>query len=145
VIRRVFTLTGTSPASASTALGDSVVGLLGYDRFSIEAVIIGGTGGTLDVYLQRQVTDNVWADWLHFPQVAAAATKKYAVQCGRSNDVTIREIATGTDAAHGTPVLAANTFIGGHPGNKIRAVYVAGSGTSVGAAQTIYITAWNAL
>jgi hypothetical protein len=52
-------------------------------------------------------------------------------------NTTITTVGTGT-----SPVLAANTFLGGHPGNQVRALYVAGAGTAAGAAQSIEITAW---
>lgn len=140
--RKVFKIVDTSPGTASTtALGGVIEGLIDYDWFTIDAIIIGGTGGTLDVVLHRQVESNVWAEWLHFPQVAAGVTKTYSVQTGSDN--IIREVGVGaTDAAAGTQVLPVNSFIGGHPGLAVRAVYITGSGVSVGATETIRLTAW---
>jgi hypothetical protein len=147
---KVFRITGTSPGSAATAVVGSVVrGLHDFDWFTIDAVIIGGTGGTIDVTLQRKVQSlvdgtavDVWVDWCHFPQVAAATTKKYTCSTGASTSIT--EVGTqaaspGTTAA----TLAANTFTGGHPGPEVRMLATGGSGTSVGATQTIYISAWS--
>jgi len=145
VIRKLFTITGTSPASASTAIvGSVVLGLERYDWFTIDAALVGATGGTLDVYLQRrialdsEVTGGVWADWLHLTQLASGASAiKYSLQTG--SDKTISTVAFGTDASAGTPVLSAASFVGGHPGQALRCVCVAGASTSAGAAVTIYL------
>lgn len=139
---QLFTLTGTSPASASTALGGVAPGLDRFDGFNIDADLVGATGGTLDVYLQRQVADNVWRDWLHFPQLTAGgAAVRYSVSTAPGVANTIVAVGTGTDSA-ATPVLAANTFVGGHPGTKVRVVLVAGASTSAGAVYTIHIKGW---
>lgn len=134
------TLTGTSPASASTAIGGTVAGLDKYDSFTIDADLIGATGGLLDVYLQREVATNVWRDWLHFPQLTAGASAvRYCVQPGPNN--TIVAVGVGTEST-ATPALAANTCVGGHPGTKLRVVLVAGASTSAGAAYSIVIRGW---
>lgn len=138
---RYFTISDTSPASASTVVGDVIAGLNDYDWFTIDASLAGATGGTLDVYLQRLVgdptTSTTWRDWLHFPQLAAgAAAVAYHAQ-SFSPSPTLTVVGTNT-----TPVIAANTFLGGHPGNQVRALYVAGAGTSAGVAQSIVITCW---
>lgn len=140
--RFVQTITDTSPGSASTAIGDTVKGLADFDWFSVDAQLVGATGGTLDVYLQRKVDSDLWADWLHFPQLTAgAAAVKYSAQSG--SDKTIHAVGNGSDASAGTPALAANTLVGGHPGDQLRAVYVAGAGTSAGAAVVIKVCGWN--
>jgi hypothetical protein len=146
--RLLYTISDTSPAVASTALSAATLGgLEEYDWFTIDAALVGATGGTLDVYLQRQiaaaaeVSGGVWADWLHFPQLSAGgAAVKYSAITGASTTITV--VGNATDASGATPALAANTFIGGHPGNMLRAVYVAGTSTSAGAAVKIYVTAW---
>lgn len=135
------TIADTSPSSASTAVSaSSVTGLEKFDWIAIEADLAGATGGTLDVYLQRKLGDNLWRDWLHFTQLASgAAAVKYSAQSSSSTDIVT--VGGGTTAAPGV-ALAANTFVGGHPGTEIRAVYVAGASTSAGAAQTIRIYGW---
>jgi hypothetical protein len=146
--KQVNKITGTSPASASTAIVGGVVRNLEiYDWFSIDAALVGATGGTLNVYLQRQIANSdevsggVWADWLAFAQLSAGASAvKYSLQTGSSQN--IYTVAHGTDASAGTPVLTAGSFCGGHPGTALRCVCVAGSSTSAGAAVTIYITGW---
>lgn len=148
--RQLFIIDDTSPSSASqTTIGDYCKGLLAYDWFTIDALLVGATGGTLDVYLQRQVamdsevSGGVWVDWLHFTQLASGASAvRYSVQSGANN--TINTVASATDSSAGTPALSAGSFVGGHPGDKVRAVYVSGSGTSAGAAVKIYITGWRA-
>jgi hypothetical protein len=132
-------ITGTSPASASTAaVGDVLSGLQQFDELFIDAALVGATGGTLDVYIQRKLKTDVWADWAHFPQLASgAAAVKYSVPNGRGTTIVV--VGGGTDATP-APALAANTFLGGHPGDILRCVCVAGASTSVGAAVAIRIT-----
>ncbi len=141
---KTFTISDTSPAAASTAAGTIITGLEDFDFLRIDAALVGATGGTLNVHLQRQVKANVWADWLSFTQLAAgAAAVKYTTNCsGAAATTTIStSFGIGTDASPGV-ALAAGTFLGGHPGRAIRAVYVAGASTSAGAAVLIYITGY---
>lgn len=141
---QTFTIADTSPAAASTAVGTVIGGLGDFHAFRIDAALVGATGGVLDVYLQRKIKDNVWADWAHFTQLTAGnAAVKWTLVAGvpvLSTTLT-SSFGIGTDAAPGV-ALAANTFIGGHPGSAIRPVYVAGASTSAGAALTFYITCW---
>jgi hypothetical protein len=107
----------------------------------IDATIIGGTGGVVDAWLQRKIEGvDAWRDWIRFPQVAAATTKRYSVQVMSST--TIHDVSEGTTASPGTPTIAANTSVGGHPGDKVRLVVTAGAGTSAGATQTIRVSGW---
>lgn len=146
---QLFTISDTSPAAQSTVVGSAVRGLAEWDSFRIDATLTGATGGVLDVYLQRQLAANVWADWLHFTQVtaAAAAATVTAFATGgalAADVVSLVAVGVGNDASPGV-ALAAGKFIGGHPGTAVRAVYVAGASTSAGAAQVIRITAWRKL
>lgn len=144
--RRVIIISGTSPSSASTAvLSGLAAGLEGFDEVRIDADLVGATGGTLDVYVQRQValdaeiSGGVWVDWIHFPQLGAgAAAVRYSVSPGAG--VAISPVGVGTDASAGTPALAANTSVGGHPGSAVRVVCVAGVSTSAGATVKVYVT-----
>lgn len=77
-----------------------------------------------------------WYDWCRFPQVAAATNKIYTCQSGAGSDIT--ETGQCTTASPAI-VLAANTFIGGHPGQRLRLVVTAGAGTSAGATQTVRV------
>lgn len=144
---KTFTISDTSPAAASTAIGTIVHGLSDFEFFRIDAALVGATGGTLDVYLQRKIADNVWADWLHYTQLASGgAAVKWTALAGNPTLSTAltSTFGIGTDASPGV-ALAANTFLGGHPGQAIRPVYVAGGGTSAGAAVLIYVTCWRSL
>lgn len=142
--RLLGTIADTSPASASTAVSAiAVSGLEQYQEIHIEADLLGATGGTLDVYLQRRLGNDLWRDWIHFSQLAdGAAAVKYSAPPGYSQTMTV--VGGGTTAAPGV-AIAANTNIGCHPGTEIRAVYVAGAGTSVGAAQTVRVFGLQAL
>lgn len=135
-----FFITGTSPASASTAqVGEEAKGLSRFQHFDFVLKEIGGTGGTVDVYIQRFDTNlNEWVDYAHFPQVAAATTARYvATSQPLTGANPILSVGQGT-----TPALAANSIIGGHPGDKVRMVVTAGAGTSAGATQMLSIRAW---
>lgn len=137
---RLFTLSATSPAIASTVVGPEQAGLSQFDYFMVDADLVGATGGALDVYLQREVAAGVWRDWLHFPQLAAAAgAVSYTVPVSGEPDVFV--VGTGA-ASTASPALAADAFVGGHPGDKLRLVFVAGASTSAGAAITVRINAW---
>jgi len=135
-----FTITATTGNAAGSALlGSALLGLGIWDDFVIDAVLLGPTGGTLDLYLQRRIKDDLWADWIHFPQVAAATAKVYTIPTQWPTPAATN-IGTFNNAGTGTAVIAANTVIGGHPGDGIRAYVTQGAGTSAGAAQTIYVT-----
>lgn len=140
-----FPLTGATPASASSAVvaGCNLQGLDKYDWFELDAVITGGTGGTLDIYLQRKVAADVWVEFCHFPQVAAATTKCYSIKSQAGTSIT--EVGKFNDAGSGTAVLAANSLVGGHFGDQIRAYATAGAGTSVAGSLTLYVRAFRAV
>lgn len=138
-----FIVTGTSPATASTSIASAAPGLVTdldeFEWFSWTAVLAGATGGTLDVYLQRRLTGNVWTDWIHFPTITAAATA--AAYTGDSNCANVFMASSGVSAdAAATPALTANTVACAHPGERVRLVMVANVGTSAGADQTIYLS-----
>ncbi len=123
-------------AAASTAAGDTCAGLGNYDALDIVAELVGATGGTLDVYLQSSPDGGTtWFDYIHFPQLAsAAAAVKYRVTVPTMGEAGITVIGKNT-----TPVLAANTVVGGLWSDRLRALYVAGASTSAGAVVTISI------
>jgi hypothetical protein len=140
---QLFAITGTSPATATTSIASAAPGLVTgldvFEWFTWTAVLTGATGGTLDVYLQRRLTTDVWADWIHFTQIAAAASA--VTYTGDSNCGNTYMASTGVSAdATATPALVANTVACAHPGERVRLVMVGGAGTSAGAAQTIYLT-----
>jgi hypothetical protein len=137
----VLSITETTPAAASTVVGGSLSGLSRYESLRIDAVLVGATGGALDVYLQRKVGPNLWVDWAHFAQLAAgAAAIIESLVCTPQNSTTVATTVTGGTDATPALTIAADSFLGGHPGDVIRAVYVAGASTSAGAAITIHVT-----
>lgn len=137
---KIITLTQTSPASASTAASTNFVGDLSYfNALSFIATLQGGTGGTLDVYLQTSFDDGVtWYDYAHYAQLAAgAAQSRILWHVNRSTSVTApTTIGTGT-----SPALAVSTINGGAWGDRLRLLFVAGAGTSAGASQSVSIIA----
>lgn len=138
------TTTGTT---AARVVGTAIRGLTKYEWFSVDANLKGVPLGTLDVYLQREVaaaadvSGGVWADWVHFPQLSEAGARVYySAQSIPSGDITV--VGRGTDASAGTPALAANTNIGGHPGDAVRLVAKCGSATLTGTSLTVTLIGW---
>jgi hypothetical protein len=125
----------TSPASATTVAQTPVTGLGPYRSMVVFANIQGGTGGTLDIYIQFSPDGGTtWVDYAHFAQLAAGAaaiTRAFAVSKS-GQQTTLQTVGTGT-----SPALAASTIIGGDWGDRLRVVAVAGTSTSAGAAQVI--------
>ena len=103
-----------------------------YQALSFEAVLMGATGGTLDVYVQNSPDmGSTWYDYIHFAQLASgAATVRYvaSVASGAQN------LSLQTIGFNLSPALAAATAIGGAWGDRFRLVMVSGAGTSAGAA-----------
>lgn len=144
-----FVLTGTTPAAASSGviLG-TMRGLARYNAIRVDALLQGATGGTLDLYLQRRVLgatspNSIWLDWLHFTQLAGgAAAVRYSAFAGDN----VPNVALATvgqmndDLSVGAFALAAGTFVGGLPGDEVRLCAVAGTGTTAGALQNVYLT-----
>ncbi len=132
----VFTITGTSPATAVAAvLGSPVLGMDKFNEIKIVANLLGATGGALDVYIQWTPDGGTtWYDYAHFTQLGAgAAAVKYT--CSSTFGTTV-PVATGSGTS---PVLAAGASVGGPFGDGLRCYVVAGASTSAGAAQTIKI------
>lgn len=135
------TVTLTSPATATTAVGATTFKgsmFARAEKLVIDADLLGGTGGTLDVYLQRKIAADTWRDWVHFPQLAAASSKKYSL-CITGEGSSIVEVGGGSDASPGV-ALAVNTAVNVVPGGDVRVVFVSGGGTSAGASNSITIT-----
>jgi len=135
-------LSDTSPADNTITVGALLAGdgLREYDWFTVDATLTGATGDTLDIYLQRSPDNgSTWIDWLHFPQLAAAASAiSHTIDSGsiETGPVTV---GTGTSVA-----LAAGAFSCRHPGTSVRVLFVGGATTSAGAAQVITLTGWQA-
>lgn len=138
---QVQSVTATSPATATTSVAATLFKgdmLRRAEILAIDASLVAGTGGTLDVYLQRKLGSNDWADWVHFPQLNAGVSKRFTLSVtGRGT--TIVEVGGGTDAAPGV-ALAAGTAVDVIPGDDVRIVFVSGAGTSAGASNKVTIT-----
>jgi hypothetical protein len=114
------------------------------DKIVIDAIIVGATGGVLDIVLQRNVAPNVWFDWVHFPQINAGG----GVACnltidGGSRLNSITNLSNGTDSTSGSLGLPAGSFVDAIAGGPVRVVMNAGAGTTLGALQTLYFTAYD--
>lgn len=128
-----------TPAGVGTAVGSTLKNgfLKTADALTIDVSITAGAGGTLDVYLQRKLAADSWADWIHFPQVTAAATARYSVSVDGAGS-SIVAVGRGTDASPGV-ALAANSVVNVLPGGDIRLVYVAGAGAAGAGAVTLRV------
>lgn len=138
------TVTATSPATATTATAPTQFKgnmLRCADKLVVDATLTAGAGGTLDVYLQRKLATNSWVDWVHFPQLTAGASKRFSFAITGEGS-SIVEVGGGTDAAPGV-ALAAGTAVNVIPGDDVRIVFVAGSGASAGAPNSITITPYS--
>ncbi len=123
----------TSPAAASTVANTAAGGFSRFQSLTFIATLAGGTGGTLDVYVQHSADNVTFYDYVHFAQLAAGAASVTYSYAPALND-TISTIGKNT-----TPVLAAGTAAGGHPFDFLRVLYVAGASTSAGAAQSVKV------
>jgi hypothetical protein len=144
-----FSMSGTTTTSTTVAeiIGSPVRGLAKYDWITLDASLAGVPGATLDVYVQRQiansdqVTGGVWADWVHFAQLAPLAARGYRTIAPQSA-ASIVTVGRGTDASPGTPALAVNTSIGGHPGDAVRLVAKCGGDTLTGTSLSVAVIGW---
>ena len=148
-----FQFNETSPAAAGTAASSSAVmsaasylppGVAGPlddgEALDIVAELVGATNGTLDIYLQTSLDDGLtWYDSVHFVQLAGSAaaiiyrtTISHIVQ-----PTTALPVPVGKNL---NPVLtSANGTVQGSWGTRCRLVFVAGSGTSAGAAVKVTV------
>jgi len=132
------TIAVTSPAAPTTLAQAPIAS--GFERchsLTINALVRGGVGGTLDVSVQTSHDEGTtWIDLVHFPQLTAgAAVVRYAAHVSRATSPT-NPVVVGSGTS---PVLAANAIAGGSWGDSLRVVLVAGVSTSAGAAQSIEI------
>ena len=136
VVRKVVTITGDSPATATTAVIGSAEGfsVADFDSMAVECAVQGGTGGTLNLYLQIMPYEGtVWTDYAALAQLAGGASAA-VVRFTVARDGQALTIATVGTAL--TPLLAAGTVIGGDFGSRMRIVAKSGAGTSAGNPQT---------
>ena len=147
-----YVFSETTPASAISAASSQPVagaaswapnGVAGgmlddFDSLDILASLVGATGGVLDVYVQYSPDQGVnWADLVHFTQLGAgAAAIKYRASISLFTNA-VAPVVVGTNAS---PALAAGAEVQGPWGDRLRLFFVAGSGTSQGAAVKVWVT-----
>lgn len=129
----------TAAAAGTAAISSTFAGSwLKSEKLVIDAKLVGPTGGTLDVCLQRKVGTDKWRDWMRFPQVSAAATKYYVATVS-GEGAAISECGNSTDASPAM-TIAANTLINMVPNETVRVVCTLGAGTSAAGSVDITIT-----
>jgi hypothetical protein len=133
----------TAATAGTAALATMFAGgwLKSAEKLVIDATLVGPTGGTLDVCLQRKLGTNKWKDWIRFPQVAAAATKHY-VATVNGEGAAITECGNSTDASPAMTIVA-NTIINMIPNEIVRVVVTTGAGTSVAGSVDVTITPYS--
>jgi hypothetical protein len=110
------------------------------DFVSIAAYITlrGGVGGILNLTLQGSFDGQRWYDWFRTVDIPADAAAQTIKVIATTEGTTTTVVGTG-DAVSATPLLEKGSVVPGHPGEKLRVVFEAGSGTTVGALQEITI------
>lgn len=147
----VFQFNETSPNAASTTVlsVNTVKGSLGvpgvasdvslYQSITVSAILVGATGGTLDVWLQNSHDDGTtWFDYAHWPQVAAGAAELDVVWSASQG---AQQTTMTTVGKNLFPLLAANVVIGGPWGGRFRLIMKSGVGTTAGSVVIITIAA----
>lgn len=132
-----YSLTATSPAAAGTVAGTAITGLSDAHAIDIVMQLQNATGGTLNVYIQKSADGVLWTDYYSSVQLSSGGTTTSTVNYVPALTNDTPTVGIGTHAS-GT-VLAAGTGAGGHWLDQLRVLFVAGSGTSAGAAQTITV------
>jgi hypothetical protein len=143
-----FSTTSPNAPSAGTPLiVGTAFGLDEYGDVTIDAAVLGATGGTLDIYFQStvkgppQVAKEAarWFDVAHLPQLAnGAAALRWVFQITRSRGAPAATVSVTSDVSvNGTSSLAVNTILSQALGDGIRMVLVAGASTTAGAALVI--------
>jgi hypothetical protein len=146
-----FVFSEVSPAAAGTVASvnmvsggppDSATGiaypLCDYDSVEVEAELKGATGGTLGIFLQSSDDGVNWFDVIAFMSLAAAAPVSYIrTSLSRYSTSSSSPVVVGKNLA---PALAAGTSVQNGFGDRLRLVFVAGSGTTAGANQVVRLT-----
>jgi hypothetical protein len=129
--QQVQNVTSPYPSGVATPIDDS-------DALDVFAELVGATGGTLDVYLQVSPDGGQsWTEIVHFPQLAAgAAVVKYQAPVSLFTNATV-PVVVGKNLV---PALAVNTIVNGSYSDRCRLLFVAGTGTTSGAAVKVTVT-----
>jgi len=125
----VFSIGGTTPAAAGSAVIKTAKNLGDYDAVTVILEVVGATGGTLDLVLESAWgTESTWYSLYRVPQLAAdaaAAVYKFTVSLGN----TVNAVGKNGNVT----TLTASTPAAGHWGDQIRLYATAGASTSAGA------------
>lgn len=138
--KRVVCGTKDLSATSPSAAGDTTVDwtdLNRYESVTFYCEFQGATGGSLDfIWYFSPNSGTTWVEFARHSQMAAAAaaTKKIFSISKRQGSSGFNTIAKSTD----TVAIAANTVIPVDFGDRIRLIYRANAGTSLGAAQICY-------
>lgn len=131
-------VTGTAPGAVAGVAMLAPVGLETFEALAVSAVLVGPTGGTLDVYIQTSHDGGTtWVDYAHFAQVAATVTARYTFAVSKAGQLLVPAV-VGFGL---TPALPAATVVGGAWGDRMRLVLVTGAGTSVAGSVIVRIAA----
>jgi hypothetical protein len=128
---------GVSPSEAGVAIGSEAVGVTEGDGFAVYLTTRGATGGTLSVALQTSSDGVSYFDWYRSPDVSAAAAAS-TVKLTPAGPTGPTAVGTGTASA-ATLALTKGVIAPGPVGSRLRVVYDAGTGTSVGATQNVRV------
>lgn len=138
VVRDLTAVTAdqTTPAAASAVRTTANGGFSAYKAITFVANLIGATGGVLDVVIEHSPdAGTTWYEYAHFTQQAnggpaksyifAPAVNVAPTECGKNLTTTF--------------VVTAGNATGGRWFDTICLRYVAGSGTSLGAAVSVKV------
>lgn len=127
----VQNVTSPYPNGVAAPINDS-------DALDVFAELVGATGGTLDVYLQISPDGGLnWTETIHFAQLAAgAAAVKYQAPVSLFTNITV-PVVVGKNLV---PALATNVVVNGAYSDRCRLLFVAGAGTTAGAAIKVTVT-----
>lgn len=136
----VFDLSETSPSAAGVAFGTLIAkGLDAFSWVTLEMVLTGATGGTLNVGIwTSDDSGTTWDEWHRSADISAAAAAVVKVASCTPGDGTPVTIGRWTSSTI-VPALTKGTTRPGLFGTWAKVVFEAGASTSAGAAQKIFL------
>ncbi len=135
-------ITATSPAAPGTVVhGTTFTGLEARDHYKIVATTLGPTGGDLDIYLQGYTGED-WFDVASLPTVGAGdPALSLTGKLYRYSQPPFRFFNWADVGLAATPAIVGGDIDMGDFSDRLRIVFVAGIGTTVGASQMVSIYA----
>ncbi len=135
----LYTLSATSPATASAVEFGLATDSYDFDSLTAHLVVTGATGGILNVGLWTSFDGGTtYHEWHRSSDITAGASALYysvSTHPGTGAQVTRGRWTSGVIV----PALTKGTTVPGLVGSKMRVVFETGSGTTLGAAQVILI------